>query len=146
MDPAPPPGRHPLSTLRRFVRARPPAERCELCSTALADEHSHLLEPGRHRLLCCCDACAILFDGREGARYRRVPRRVEFWADVRLTEAQWEDLRLPIQLAFFVPSTPEGRVRAFYPSPAGAVESLLTLEAWQALVAENPVLQTLEPD
>ena len=35
---------------------------------------------------------------------------------------------------------------ALYPSPAGAVESLLTLEAWQALVDENPVLSELEPD
>jgi hypothetical protein len=135
-----------MTTLRRFVRAQPPAERCELCGAAVADEHPHLLEPASRRLLCCCNPCALLFDGQPGARYRRVPRRVESWPDVRLTEAQWADLRLPIDLAFFVPSTPEGRVRAFYPSPAGAVESLLPLEAWHALVAENPVLGGLEPD
>jgi hypothetical protein len=35
---------------------------------------------------------------------------------------------------------------AFYPSPAGATESLLGLEAWAQLVADNPVLAELEPD
>ena len=52
----------------------------------------------------------------------------------------------PINLTFFVRSTPAKRVLALYPSPAGAVESLLTLEAWQALVDQNPVLGELEPD
>ncbi len=50
---------------------------------------------------------------------------------------QWEDLHLPINLSFFVESTPAKRVLALYPSPAGAVESLLTLEAWQALVGRE---------
>jgi hypothetical protein len=66
--------------------------------------------------------------------------------DFRLTDEQWEDLRLPINLAFFVRSTAAGRVQAYFPSPAGATESLLTLDAWDALVAENPVLGALEPD
>ena len=58
----------------------------------------------------------------------------------RLSDEQWEDLHLPINLTFFVESTPAQRVLAFYPSPAGAVESLLTLEAWQALRGPEPVL------
>jgi hypothetical protein len=33
-----------------------------------------------------------------------------------------------------------------YPSPAGATESQLPLEAWEVLVADNPVLAKLEPD
>jgi hypothetical protein len=37
-------------------------------------------------------------------------------------------------------------VVAFYPSPAGATESELTLEAWEALVAANPVLEELDAD
>ncbi len=37
-------------------------------------------------------------------------------------------------------------VVAFYPSPAGATESELDLDAWEALVARNPVLEQLEPD
>ncbi len=35
---------------------------------------------------------------------------------------------------------------AFYPSPAGATESLLSLAAWEALVADNPWLTELKPD
>ena len=35
---------------------------------------------------------------------------------------------------------------AFYPSPAGATESLLPLGAWQELVATNPLLTQLAAD
>jgi hypothetical protein len=125
---------------------RAPAERCDLCGAALAPEHSHLMEPATRRLVCSCDACAILFSGRKDGRYRRVPRSVRLLSDFRLTDAQWEELHIPINLAFFFHSTPAGRVVAVYPSPAGAMESLLTLEAWQALREENPVLGELEPD
>jgi hypothetical protein len=112
----------------------------------LAAEHPHVVEPASRKLLCCCDACAILFSGHQSGRYRRVPRDIGFLPDFRLTDAQWEDLHLPINLAFFVWSTSAERVLAFYPSPAGATESLLSLDAWQDLVEENPVLRELEPD
>jgi hypothetical protein len=59
---------------------------------------------------------------------------------------QWESLNLPIDLAFFLHSTPVGRVVALYPSPAGATEALPTPDAWEALADENPVLRELEPD
>jgi hypothetical protein len=35
---------------------------------------------------------------------------------------------------------------AFYPSPAGATESLLPMEAWQEVAGVNPLLATLTPD
>jgi hypothetical protein len=35
---------------------------------------------------------------------------------------------------------------ALYPSPAGATESLLALDAWEEIVAENPVLNSIEAD
>ena len=35
---------------------------------------------------------------------------------------------------------------AYYPGPAGATESLLPLDAWEALVSQNPPLQKLQPD
>ena len=63
-----------------------------------------------------------------------------------MTDAQWEALHLPINLAFFFQSTRAGRVVAVYPSPAGGTESLLTLETWNRLEEENPVLRELEPD
>jgi Family of unknown function (DUF5947) len=148
MQPADAPVRHPLSALRQFVRkpSGQPAERCELCGLALAADHAHLLEPATRQLVCSCEPCAVLFSGRHGGRYRRVPRDIWALPEFRLTDIQWEDLHLPINLAFFVQSTPAQRVLALYPSPAGAVESLLTLEAWQTLVVDNTVLGELEPD
>ncbi len=146
MMPAPVSGTHPLSALRRFARPRPPEERCELCGAALGAEHDHLVEPATHKLMCCCAACALLLGNRADARFRRVPRAIEALRDFRLSDAQWDALHLPIGLAFFYRSTPASRVVAFYPSPAGAMESLLPLEAWQELEEENPVLRALEPD
>jgi hypothetical protein len=64
----------------------------------------------------------------------------------RLTDMQWNSLLLPIQLAFFFNSSTENKVIALYPSPAGATESLLSLEAWDDIVRENPGLQSMRPD
>jgi Family of unknown function (DUF5947) len=138
---------HPaFDALRRFARRRPSGERCDLCAGELAADHQHLIEPSSRRLLCCCNACVLLFSGQQSARYRRVPRRVQVLRDFALTDAQWDDLLIPINLAFFFRSSTAGRVVAAYPSPAGATESLLTLEAWQELEQANPVLRELEPD
>jgi hypothetical protein len=144
------PARNPLATLRQFARkpdaAPPPIERCELCGLALAIEHSHLLEPKTRQLVCSCEPCAILFGAHQQGKYRRVPRDIEALPYFRLTDSQWDSLHLPINLVFFIQSTPLERVLALYPSPAGAVESLVTLEAWQDLVTANQVLAELEPD
>lgn len=141
-----PDARGALASLRRFVRPRPVRERCELCGAELATDHAHLVEVASRRLTCACDACATLFTDRPGLKFQRVPRRVQLLPDFRLTDAAWEELRLPINLAFFLHSTVAGGVIALYPSPAGATESLVTLEAWQTLAEDNPVLRELEPD
>jgi Family of unknown function (DUF5947) len=143
---APPQSPNPFAALRQFTRKRPDAERCELCSKELGPQHQHLIEPANRRLVCSCDACAILFSGQQGGRYRRVPRRIQLLPDFKMTDAQWDDLHLPISLAFFYRSSVARKVIAMFPSPAGATESLLTLESWQDLAAENPVLNDLEPD
>jgi hypothetical protein len=135
-----------FATLRQFVRERAPSEQCELCSIEVAAEHQHLIDPVSRRLLCCCEACAILFSGQESARYRRVPRRIRALADFRMSDAQWDSLMIPISLAFFFHSTPAERVVALYPSPAGATESLLDLASWEDLARDNPMLERLEPD
>jgi Family of unknown function (DUF5947) len=139
-------GQSSFATLRRFTRKRPPAESCELCSAPVLPGHEHLVEPATGRMVCSCMACAILFSGQPSARYRRVPRDAVLLNDFRLTDAEWEDLHLPINLAFFHQSTRAARVVAVYPSPAGGTESLLTLEAWHRLEEENPVLRGFEPD
>ena len=89
---------------------------------------------------------ALLFDGQAGARFRRVPRRVRFLSNFRLTDAQWDGLFIPINMAFLFHSTPAGKVVALYPSPGGATESSLTLDTWGEIVEQNPVLGTMESD
>lgn len=148
-----------FAALRRLVRERQPVERCELCSAELAAGHQHLIDPASRKLVCACDPCSILFSnyqghqGRQEARqgeqpvkYRRVPRRIRFLRDFRLSDAQWESLLIPINMAFFFQSVPAGRVVALYPSPAGATESLLALDAWQEIAQANPILTQMEPD
>jgi Family of unknown function (DUF5947) len=71
---------------------------------------------------------------------------VEFLSNFNVTDAQWENLRLPINLAFFYFSSPAKRVIALFPSPAGATESLLSLDSWNELAAANPLLNELEHD
>jgi Family of unknown function (DUF5947) len=134
-----------FGALRQFVRRRKDVERCELCSAEVGADHPHLIEPGTRKLLCSCDACAILFSGM-GTKYKRVPRRVLALADFRISDGQWESLMVPISMAFFFRSTPDGRVVALYPSPAGATESLLGLETWKEIEDANPVLTRMEAD
>jgi len=139
--------RSAFATLRQFVRETAAVERCELCSAALMDEHQHLIEPATRRLVCCCQPCAILFsDQGADIRYRRVPRRVRALPNFQIGDAQWDSLLIPISMAYFFYSTPAERIVAFYPSPAGATESLLDLTAWADLVRDNPALAALEPD
>jgi hypothetical protein len=135
-----------FAALRQFARKRANVEKCEMCSRELAAEHQHLLEPTSRKMVCACEACAILFSAGAGLRYKRIPRDVRFLRDFRLTDAQWDGLMIPIEMAFLFFSTPHGKTMAYYPSPAGATESLLSLETWNDVVAENPVLQQLQPD
>ena len=53
---------------------------------------------------------------------------------------------IPVNMVYIFHSTIAHRVMAFYPSPAGAMESLLSLEGWDTLVSSNPILNDLEPD
>jgi len=133
--------------LRQFARRRQPVERCELCGAAVASEHQHLLDPVNRKIACACDGCAILFHTQGKTKYKRVPRRIQFLTDFQLTESQWSGLMMPINMAFFFRSTPhDGRVIAMYPSPAGATESLLTLDTWDGIAESNPVLSEMEAD
>jgi hypothetical protein len=132
--------------LRQFARRPRTAERCELCGTEVASHHSHLLDPTARKLICSCEACSLLFSERADARFKRVPRRVRMLADFHMTDAQWDSLMIPINMAFFFHSTPENRVMAMYPSPAGATESQLSLEAWSEIADRNSALKNMEPD
>src|SRR5271168_1753448 len=134
------------SFLKQFARRRSAAERCELCSAEISPVHQHLLDPKNRQILCSCDGCAILFCGQAGAHYLRVPRRIRALSDFQMADLQWESLMIPINLAFFYRDSAADRVIAMYPSPAGAIESLLTLESWAEIAAAHPALKTMEAD
>ncbi len=136
-----------FDTLRQLARRQPrTAEHCELCSVAVRSEHAHLIELPQRRVLCACTACALLFGGRSDAKFKLVPREVRRLVDFQMTDAEWDGLLIPINLAFFVLSGTDSRVSALYPSPAGATESLLPLETWNNIVQANPVLGRMQPE
>ena len=135
-----------FAVLRQFARKRTAVERCEMCSQELPAEHEHLVEPANRKLICACGACAILFEGQSGKKYKRVPRQVLFLRDFQLSDGQWDGLMVPIEMAFFFNSTPHGRVITLYPSPAGPTESLLSLDTWADIVQTNPILNEMHDD
>jgi hypothetical protein len=130
---------------RPVVRA---GERCELCGDPLADEHGHLVDLRARNLLCACRGCALLFtsEGAGGDHFRAVPDRYLALVDFALSPGRWDDLQIPVSVAFFFVNSELGRVAAFYPGPAGATESILPLATWDDVVASNPVLSTMQPD
>lgn len=144
--------RSSFATLRRFaggsqpLTQTPQEERCELCSLKLGPAHRHVLELEKRKIICACDPCALRFEGVIGGRFKIIPRDARTLANFQMTDAEWEGLALPINLAFFFFNTPARKMVAMYPSPAGATESLLPLASWQTLVDNNRVLQSLEPD
>jgi hypothetical protein len=129
--------------VRRFVAA-PAMEHCDLCRVAIPARHAHLLGLESRRLICACAACEVV--AAQDERYRRVPGRTERLLDFHLTDGDWDALQIPIGMAFLFTTSAGDTPVAFYPSPAGATESLLGLEAWGQLVADNPVLGELQPD
>ncbi|MBV8780341.1 MAG: hypothetical protein JO353_02985 [Phycisphaerae bacterium] len=138
--------RNPIAALRRFSKPRGPEERCDLCAAGIAPDHQHLLDPAKREVVCACDACAILFGASSSQRFKRVPRRIETWSDVQISDEQWQGLGVPISLAFFFFSTPAQQIVTMYPSPAGATESIVPFDAWDALIQSNPRIAGLEAD
>jgi Family of unknown function (DUF5947) len=134
-----------FGVLRQFARRQKTVERCELCSVDLRPNHPHLIELAQRKLLCACDACTLLFSG-PASKYKRVPRRILALPHFHLTDAEWNGLMVPINMVFFFKNSLERRVIAMYPSPAGAMESLLALESWNEIVSRNPALNGMEPD
>lgn len=132
----------PVAALRKFVRPREPEERCDTCGTALPEDHVHNFDPATRRIRCACDRCSL----RYATIYRQIPRRVRVLPNFEMSDAQWDDLMIPISLAFFSYSTPAQKVIALYPGPAGAAESLLRLDAWEEIAAANPELRGMHPD
>ena len=141
-----------VTNLRRLRPAEPPPapvaredeEQCELCTLGIRPSHRHLLHLEERRILCVCETCWAVRTG--DAEFRPVGNRTLVLDDFVLSEEEWAAFEVPIGLAFFMTSTVSGAVVGLYPSPAGATECELDLDAWRRLVAANPVLETLEAD
>lgn len=145
--PAPPSGgrQHPREAEAQVAEAQ---ERCELCSGVAGPAHGHIADLDRSTLICACRPCYLLFTGTgaAGGRYRAVPGRYLSDKSRPLSAVEWEQLQIPVGLAFFLDSSRLGRVCGFYPSPAGVTECVLDLEAWARLAAGHPLLGAAEPD
>jgi hypothetical protein len=136
VPPGPPPG------------GAPPREKCELCATEVAAEHSHVADLEQSTLICACRACYLLFTHAQAGRgrYRAVPDRYLHDPARQLSVGEWDEFEIPVGLAFFLRSSQRGEVSAFYPSPAGATESTLNLQAWDRLSAAHPLLGAADAD
>ena len=146
--------------LRRFVGspAAPPepstvdepvqaaVERCELCATAVDARHGHVVDVEQRSIMCACRACYLLFTREDagGGRFRAVPDRYLRDLERPISAADWEGLGIPVGSAFFL-RTDHG-LAAFYPSPAGATECLLDLDAWAGLADAHPLLAAAAPE
>ena len=148
-----------FSALRRFAQEEAEkkeakeaeaAERCDLCGAFIPPDpdHRHLMEVATREIQCVCRPCSILFDNEAASegRYRIVPDRLLNLEDFEMSDAQWESLRVPVDMAFFFYNTPAEKVVAYYPSPMGPTESLLELETWEELERNNPALKEMERD
>ena len=129
-------------------RDAPGAERCEMCQTVLDERHGHLVDTDKRSIACACRACYLLFthEGAAGGRYRAVPERICHDPGRPLADLDWNELQIPVAMAFFFFNSALGRVVAGYPSPGGVTECELDLEAWDRLAAEYPLLGELTPD
>ncbi len=125
-----------------------PGERCEFCTEELGQQHAHVANIESRALMCSCRGCFLLFtaDGAAGGKYRAVPERSLYDPDFVLDSEQWDRLQIPVAMAFLFHNTALGRATAFYPSPAGATESLLSHEVWDEIRDANPMLRDMSAD
>ncbi len=123
-------------------------DRCQRCAAALPADHGHFANVQTRHLLCVCAACyaSLAFDREARDSHRAVPRRyLRLFASV-ITDEQWDAFEIPVGIAFFFHNSMLGRSVAAYPSPAGAIESLLSPETWDRVLRASPWVRTLAPD
>lgn len=144
-----------LAALRRLSRPpapqerpAPPAEVCEMCGVDIGPTHGHVADLENQRLLCACRPCHLLFTGTGagGGRFRALPQAIRRVAGISISDAQWDDLQIPVDLVFVFRQGTSEQHSACYPGPGGATESLLDLSSWDAVLEANPVLRSAEAD
>ncbi len=123
-------------------------DRCQRCAVALPAEHGHVANVQTRRLLCVCAACYASLPLEPEARgsHRAVPHRYLRLLASAITDEDWDAFEIPVGIAFFFHNSALGRSVAAYPSPAGPIESLLSLETWDRVLRANPSVRTLASD
>ena len=119
-------------------------EHCDLCGNRIPADHRHMLALVERQILCACESCLAL---RGGDADMRPTGTRTLWLDgFEVPDEIWASFGIPVGLAFFFHSSVTGQTVAMYPSPAGATECELDLDAWASLRLANPFLGSLEPD
>lgn len=147
------PGSSPsgAGSLARFLQPRElpaPGERCEMCAEPLGEDHPHVADLERRGVMCTCRGCYLLFapDGAGGGRRRAIPQRYRYDPGFRISQAQWDEMQIPVAMAFVFYNSSLEQYVAFYPSPGGATESLLEMDTWRQVMAGNPEFADLADD
>lgn len=139
------------SGLRRFRAPKPvvrAGERCEMCAVPIAEPHSHVADIENRAILCTCRPCYLLFTVRGAAqgKHRAVPQRFRHDPQFSLADRVWDSAGIPVSMAFLFLNSVQDTPVAFYPSPAGATESMLPPASWAELIGDNPGFADIEPD
>ena len=139
--------RSPLARLQRLARPRQPHDAASSSRHRNRVRASASARAGKSPARCL-DACAILFQRR--AHQALPPRPARRFPAGGFSVARG-DVGEPAhshQSGVFLPRLliSAERVVAMYPSPAGATESLLTMESWSELTEANPVLLKMQSD
>ncbi len=112
-----------------------------MCGTLVNGRHGHVVDTEHRSIMCACRPCYLLFTRDDAGKFRAIPERYEAAG---LSKEEWQGLGIPVGTAFFLRS--EAGLAAFYPSPAGATECLLDLDAWAELTKAHPMLAEARPE
>lgn len=119
-------------------------EQCDFCSKPIPPDHRHFADLVNMKFMCACEVCTVM--QAEKGEYRPIPQRYKYLEDFKMPEAIWAQLKIPVNMAFIVYNSDREQPIAFYPSPAGSMESELQLNSWESLKEDNPKLRSLTPD
>ncbi len=112
-----------------------------MCGEQVGSRHGHVVDTEHRSILCACRPCYLLFTRDDTGKFRAIPER---YAYLELSQQEWQSLGIPVSTAFFLRG--ESGLTAFYPSPAGATECLLDLDAWAILAKEYQVVGSARPE
>ena len=134
-----------MPRVRRWLRRDEPAgtspdsATCQSCGASLSPTHQHLVDLASRAFVCVCRPCWLTLPIARDSVYRAIPENRARRADAVVSEHEWEEIQIPVGVAFFFRNSTLDAVVTCYPSPAGPVESQLP-------VGDAPWARRLAPD